>query len=174
MEESKFDIGIAPLEDNDFTKCKYFNKYLEYTLSGIIGIYSNVEPYLFVVRDGINGLLADNNSKSWEEKLTLAIKDRNVRISCAKNAQYHVSSNFTEKSIMNKLFTDIPELHDGSKEDHCSCTIKHAWLLQYNILKCVEYIYKTFFYLQNEDISSVKRRAIARIRMLLRSINTTK
>ena len=30
MKEQQFDIGVAPLPNDDFSKCKYFNKFLEY------------------------------------------------------------------------------------------------------------------------------------------------
>ena len=39
------EIGIAPLEDNLFNRCKSNIKMLEYTALGIPGIYSNVTPY---------------------------------------------------------------------------------------------------------------------------------
>ena len=29
MREQNFDIGLAPLYENDFSKCKYFNKFIE-------------------------------------------------------------------------------------------------------------------------------------------------
>lgn len=41
----KCDIGIAPLEDNLFNRCKSNIKMLEYTALGIPGVYSNVTPY---------------------------------------------------------------------------------------------------------------------------------
>jgi len=39
------DLGIAPLEDNDFNKSKSNIKAIEYSALGIPGVYSNVEPY---------------------------------------------------------------------------------------------------------------------------------
>ena len=41
----KGDIGIAPLENNLFNKCKSNLKLLEYTQLGIPGIFQNLEPY---------------------------------------------------------------------------------------------------------------------------------
>ena len=108
MDEQKFDVGIAPLEDSPFAKCKYFNKYLEYTLSGVVGVYSNVEPYTYVVTDGDNGYLADNNDISWEEKLKIAIEDSSLRIACARNAQKHVRDNFNEQVLMERLLSEVP------------------------------------------------------------------
>jgi hypothetical protein len=39
------DIGIAPLEDNEFNKSKSNIKMLEYTAAGIASVYSDVYPY---------------------------------------------------------------------------------------------------------------------------------
>jgi len=39
------DIGIAPLELNDFNRCKSNIKSLEYTALGIPGVYTDIDPY---------------------------------------------------------------------------------------------------------------------------------
>ena len=167
MEEQKFDIGLAPLEDSNFTRCKYFNKYLEYTLSGVTGVYSNVEPYTYVVKDGENGFLADNNDKSWEQKLARAISEPDTRIACAKNAQDHVRQNFTEQEIMDRLFTDVPEFK-GYDRSFTDCNINRFWKLHYKLLRCVEYVYKTGFYMRNEGLGSVKRKMVARLERMFK------
>lgn len=38
-------IAIAPLENNDFNKCKSNIKFQEYVASGICGIFQDIEPY---------------------------------------------------------------------------------------------------------------------------------
>lgn len=163
MEEQRFDLGFSPLSDSNFTKCKYFNKYLEYTLSGVVGIYSNVEPYTFVVQDGYNGFLADNTVESWMEKLTVAIENRDLRQECAKNAQTHVKNNFDEPTVMDRIFSKIPELRncDSEKTVYQKGTFSHLF---YRVVKAVEYVYKTVFYLRKEGIGSIKAKIAAHIR----------
>jgi hypothetical protein len=39
------DIGLAPLEINDFNRGKSNLKLLEYSVCGIAGVYTNIEPY---------------------------------------------------------------------------------------------------------------------------------
>lgn len=168
MEEQKFDIGISPLEDVPFSRCKYFNKYLEYTLSGVVGIYSNVEPYTYVVKDSWNGFLAENTKESWEKKIFLAIENTSLRHFCARNAQSHVIESFNEKSIIKRYFEEIPELKNGMP-DKVRCKGFIFWKYYYRVLRVCEFIYKFFFYLQLEGFDSVKRRTIARFkRMILR------
>lgn len=164
MEKQKFDIGLSPLENNDFTKCKYFNKYLEYTLSGIVGIYSNVEPYTFVVRDGINGFLADNTMACWEAKLLEAVEKLEIRRNCAMNAQNHVKENFDEKKIMSRIFFDVPEMQACCiKKKICVSFVQ--WRLIYQFFRVWEYLYKTFFYIKKEGLISAKRKALAKLKI---------
>ncbi len=162
MKEKKFDIGLSPLEDNDFTRCKYYNKYLEYSLSGVMGIYSNVEPYSFVIRDGYNGLLADNNDDAWEEKLTAAIEDAEMRHTCARNAQQHIENNFSRSVIMERVFSEIPEFREKTNNPN-KCSTITAWKEYYRMLRCAEFIYKAGFYMKEEGFESVKKKTISRL-----------
>ena len=162
MEDSEFDIGVSPLEDDDFTRCKYFNKYLEYTLSGILGIYSNVEPYTYVVKDGYNGFLADNNNDSWKAKLDILLSDSQQRINCARNAQKHVRDNFNEKAIMLQLLNEIPELQETGKK-YRACKSFKLYRIEYKILRIIEYAYKTAFYMKNQGFGTVKAKITSRL-----------
>ena len=66
MKESNFNIGFAPLDNTYFANRKYFNKYIEYTKFGILGMYSNTMPYTLIVKDKENGILVDNSSEVKE------------------------------------------------------------------------------------------------------------
>lgn len=56
----QYDISFAPIYDLPFYRCKYYNKFLEYTAMGAVGIYSATEPYTFIVEDKVNGMLASD------------------------------------------------------------------------------------------------------------------
>lgn len=60
-----WDIAIAPLEDNAFTRCKSDIKFLDYALLGIPGIYSDVEAYRYSVRHEESGWLCPNAPHAW-------------------------------------------------------------------------------------------------------------
>ena len=51
------DILVAPLDDSRTSRSKCPNKYLEYSIAGAAGVYSNVPPYAGTVVDGRTGLL---------------------------------------------------------------------------------------------------------------------
>lgn len=93
-----FDIGIAPLCENNLNKSKSNLKYLEYTALGIPGIYSDIQPYRSVIKDQFNGILVGNKEMEWENKLKLLIEDDSLRKNIIKNANHEVKENFLLKN----------------------------------------------------------------------------
>ena len=96
VKKSKIDIGLAPLEASDFTACKYYNKFLDYTCNGMVGIYSDVEPYKLIVKSEFNGMLAKNEERSWEELLEKLILSKKLREKIYFNAVKEVKEKFTQ------------------------------------------------------------------------------
>lgn len=110
MNDHRFDIGLSPLFDSEFCRSKYFNKYLEYSKNNICGIYSDVIPYTLVVKNGVNGLLAPNDPSAWYEAICKLVDDEDFREKCIYQAKEHILSDFSLKSITNKLNNDLPAL----------------------------------------------------------------
>ncbi len=79
MYELNWDIGLAPMPDTGFHSCKHYNKLVEYSAFGIAGIYSNVLPYAGEVEHGITGLLCENTTDDWVNKLTQLIENKTLR-----------------------------------------------------------------------------------------------
>ena len=162
MRNQKFDIGLAPLPEDSFSKCKYYNKYIEYTLIGATGIYSNCEPYTFVVSDGINGFLANNTFESWFDTICRAIEDINLRKSCIAEAQKHLREEFNAVAIKDKMLSDIPELIHPPKSNG-SCGSLLAMRVVYRLFRVADIVYLTFFYLRRKGLSGVFERIRMRI-----------
>lgn len=78
-EHLRWDMAIAPLEDNPFTRCKSDIKFLDYALLGIPAIYSDVEAYRHTVKHGQSGLLCDNTPKTWHAALIEMIENASLR-----------------------------------------------------------------------------------------------
>lgn len=72
-----WDIGLAPMPSTPFYACKHYNKYIEYSASGVVGIYSNVEPYTRLLNLNKDVILCDNDSTKWFKAITSLIDDRN-------------------------------------------------------------------------------------------------
>ena len=110
MNENHFDIGLSPLFDEEFCRSKYFNKYLEYSVNGICGVYSKVLPYTSVVHDGVNGIFAENTPESWYSNLCRIIDDSDLRIDCINNAQQELTSKFNIEYIANRVNHDLNDI----------------------------------------------------------------
>lgn len=89
-----WDIGLAPLLDNDFTKSKTENKLREYSAMKIAGIYSNIKIYNSHVTDGENGILADQNADSWYLAIERLINNSSLREKIVDNAFKYAQENF--------------------------------------------------------------------------------
>ncbi len=90
LAELKWNIGVAPLADNAFTRCKSHIKWLEYSMYKIPVIASKVYPYYVpcfgkeVIEDGKTGLLVQPNE--WVDALEDLILNEEKRITLGKNA----------------------------------------------------------------------------------------
>lgn len=108
MSTHHFDIGLAPLFDNDVCRSKYFNKYLEYSIHNICGVYSNVPPYSYVIQNNVNGLLVDNSPEEWYNALCTLMDDAQLRRSCICNSRNHIIARFSSTAVANRLIEQIP------------------------------------------------------------------
>ena len=106
MEGLNWDIGLAPMPDSKFHECKYFNKFVEYSSFGIVGVYSNLKPYVFGIKDNVNGLLVNNNTEEWVNAISTLIDNEKLRkrISkeCIRQANEIYSLDVLAKQYYNK------------------------------------------------------------------------
>ena len=112
VKKNKFDIGLAPLKETSFNSCKYYNKFLDYTSKGIVGVYSNVEPYKIIVENRINGMLAENEMNSWQKMLEELILSDELRNTLYENAVKYVQEKFSYEFIALKTLEYIPEIRN--------------------------------------------------------------
>lgn len=69
------EIGLAPLLPSPFNDARAPTKFLDFARMGAVGLYSNVAPYRGFIRDGIDGLLLDNDPALWMETITALAED---------------------------------------------------------------------------------------------------
>lgn len=162
MRANSFDIGLAPLNNDDFSKCKYFNKFIEYTMHGIVGIYSNVEPYTYVIKDGENGFLADNTPESWLNAIRKAINEKMLRQECVENAIDYLRQYHSEDAIINRLKSELPEI-TGTGEIYGRCRRFWGQKVLYYLSRPLDWMYLTGFYLRHNGMKDVLGRAYSRI-----------
>lgn len=88
----RWDVGLAPLEVNDFNRAKLPTKYRDYGACHIAGVYSRLDPYEAVVIDGETGFLVDNTEDAWVEALLRLVNSPHLRSGMAAAAHAHVKS----------------------------------------------------------------------------------
>ena len=93
----KMDIGICPLVDIPYNKCKSNIKWLEYSLSGIPAVVSDISTYTDSVRHGETGYIA-KNTEDWVRYLSLLIENNVLREAIANQAKGQVLRDFNIKS----------------------------------------------------------------------------
>lgn len=164
MAQQHFDIGIAPLHGDAFSKCKYFNKFIEYTLSGITGVYSNTKPYTDIVQQRQNGFLADNTEESWFEILCDAIDAPSLRRTCVETARTQILRDFSPEAIVHKLIEDIPELCRGNIKKKSSSESLFFVKLWYFLSRPLDWLYLTGFYLKKTGITGLINKVKSHLR----------
>ncbi|HYB96946.1 MAG TPA: glycosyltransferase [Vicinamibacterales bacterium] len=91
-----FDIGLAPLPDDEFHRGKSNNKFREYSSCGIAGVYSNTIVYNTSVQHEVTGLLVTNDDAEWTSALERLITDTMLRRGIAQRARDHARTHFNE------------------------------------------------------------------------------
>lgn len=85
-------IGVAPLVDNAFNRCKSNLRWLEYSALGIPTVASRVGPYQ-CIRDNVTGYYA-NDPHEWYTKLRTLIQRQALRKRIGDNAHRTVKRSF--------------------------------------------------------------------------------
>ncbi len=114
--QQPWDVGLAPLVDTPFTRCKSHIKWMEYSMFEIPTLASRVYPYFMpikgkkIIEDGVTGMLARSNE--WFDKLEMLILDEKLRKQLGKNAKKAVTKEWQYKDsniseTINKMLSDI-------------------------------------------------------------------
>lgn len=92
--QSSFDIGLSPLRENAFNRCKSEIKFLDYSALGLVPVVSDLEPYRDVVSNGLNGYLVPGDADSWFDVLDKLVGSAEARAAVVANARRNFSADF--------------------------------------------------------------------------------
>ncbi len=116
LANQKWDIGIAPLVDTAFTRCKSHIKWMEYSMYQLPTVASRVYPYFMdltgrkTITDGETGFLC-RTPEEWEAKLTKLIDSKELRLKIGKQAYEHVKKNWQYEDFnVDKVMDEIMSL----------------------------------------------------------------
>jgi glycosyltransferase involved in cell wall biosynthesis len=107
-ELAKFDIGIMPLTDDEWSRGKGSYKLLQYLALGIPAVASPVGINTTLLKDGETGFLAKTN-KDWEEKLSLLIENAPLREQMGKKARELAVQNYSLDAASIKFVSAIKQ-----------------------------------------------------------------
>ncbi len=92
------DIGIAPLLDNHFNRCKSDLKVIEYGAAGVPCVASDIPTYSRTISHGENGFLA-TTEEDWVGRLTELVEDRDLRARIGAEARKTAEARFIDKNV---------------------------------------------------------------------------
>lgn len=94
-------VGIAPLEDTPFNRCKADTKWVEYTFAGLATVASNLPVYQQACADGA-GLLASSEAE-WYAALRRLILDRHFRQDTVANGRRKLMERYSRNALRAQL-----------------------------------------------------------------------
>ena len=113
LNQLRWDIGLAPMPETSFHACKHYNKYIEYAGAGVVGIYSEVEPYSRLKAQGGIGVFVENNCQAWYGAIKSLIEDREqlemLRAQVYEIAQTKLNVQMVAAKYMTKIDQIVPE-----------------------------------------------------------------
>lgn len=90
----KIDIGLAPLFSEVWSKYKGGYKTINYMAAGIPPVASNISEHTYIIQDGINGFLCNNN-QDWIDNLRKLIEDEDLRKKMGAEARKTVEEKYS-------------------------------------------------------------------------------
>jgi glycosyltransferase involved in cell wall biosynthesis len=99
---SAIDVGLMPLPDEKWSRGKCGLKALQYMALGIPTICSPVGVNSTIIKDGVNGYLADSSSE-WIEKIKIMIADAELRRRIGEAGRQTVESEYSAKVVAPKV-----------------------------------------------------------------------
>ena len=107
-ELAKFDIGIMPLTDDEWSRGKGSYKLLQYLALGIPAVASPVGINTTLLKDGETGFLA-RTKNDWEEKLSVLVENALLREQMGKKARDIAVRNYSLDAASVKFISAIKQ-----------------------------------------------------------------
>jgi glycosyltransferase involved in cell wall biosynthesis len=110
-----FDIGLAPLPDDEFHRCKSNNKFREYASCGVAGVYSDMPVYNTSVVDGQTGLLVPDTEDAWVVAVERLVIDKELRRKIGARAREHALEHFNESVTDREWMSQLRPLAESRR-----------------------------------------------------------
>lgn len=100
-------VGLAPLEDNAFNRCKADTKWVEYSLAGMAVVASDLPVYHRACADGA-GILAQGNDQ-WVQSVLRLLHRPRERLSMIETAQRKLRQAYTHERLRQQVIAVFDE-----------------------------------------------------------------
>lgn len=144
MSELRWDIGLAPIADTSFNRCKHYNKYIEYGSYHIVGIYSNLAPYTKIIKDKHNGILCNNTEEEWLNAISVLIEDSILRESIKARIKKDISEHFAIEVVVEKFRKELEEISKN--------TAPSRHITSLTLLKTKSFVWRIFLFIKRNHI----------------------
>jgi hypothetical protein len=106
------DILLGPLDDTRTSRSKCPNKYLETTAAGAVGVYSDVEPYIWCIRQGQNGVLVHDHSQkeAWRQAVE-GLLDKDLLGTMHATARTDIATSFDVPVVAKQFAALMRRVH---------------------------------------------------------------
>ena len=156
------DVGIAPLTDTPFNRCKSDIKFQEYAALGIPGVFSDLPPYRHAIVDRCSGYLA-HDMRDWIEMLSRLIESSDIRHQVATASMANLRGRWESTEFAdawNRALDRAVELVQASthqaKRDVVSAVVDDLFSYQNDLQRQLE---RTVGYRVTKTIRRMGRRA---------------
>jgi glycosyltransferase involved in cell wall biosynthesis len=112
------DIGVAPLIEDDWTRCKSNNKIASYMAMAIPTVGTPIPAYKETIKCGINGYLA-SAEEDWYNYLERLLIDHNLRKEIGNRGRETILAHFTLEKVGDRwleFFREICEKGKGASK----------------------------------------------------------
>ena len=100
----EIDIGIMPLEIDEWAKGKCGFKIIQYLSLGIPSIATDIPPNNLIIENEKSGFLV-KTEEQWESQLRILLQESSLRKEFGENGMEHVQANFSKKAIEKKFIS---------------------------------------------------------------------
>jgi len=87
-------VGLAPLEDHAFNRCKADTKWVEYTLAGTAAVAADLPVYHRACADGAGLLAASGAGAGWEAQVGRLLASRRLRDATLARARERLAARY--------------------------------------------------------------------------------
>jgi len=105
-------IGVAPLRDTPFNRCKTDNKFRTFAAHAIAGVYSDVACYRESVRDGETGLIVRHDAEGFREAITRLMLDPQLHRAIVAASRERLRMDYSMDALVARL---LPVLASGHR-----------------------------------------------------------